>query len=213
MHNEVLRLQPSSWSSRCQHGMGKRRCNYSTATMVLNFGVSALSLALAYGYSAITVASYGPAVWAPGSLSGDLQASLQNSGNITGQFTVAVSSCTSGASVATSSITLTVRVSATGLFQFPVGEAHWSLPSLLDPHQARSAQQMLLARSRGAQRGNCDLQPCCEWLQPANAARDLNHFRSDPCFATATAGSAPTTALHHLPLFERQHQLLRGTSF
>ena len=193
--------------------MGKRRCNYSTATLVLNFEVGASSLALAYGYSAITLASYGPAVWAPGSLSGVLQASLQNSGNITGQFTVAVSSCTSGASVATSSITLAVRVGATGLFQFPVGESQWSPPSLLEPRQACSAQQMLLACSGGAKRGNCDLQPCCEWLQPANAARHLNHFHSDPSFATAAAGLAPTSALHHLPLSECQHQLLGGGSF
>ena len=193
--------------------MGKRRCNYSTATLVLNFGVSASSLALAYGYSAITLASYGPAVWAPGSLSGVLQASLQNSGNITGQFTVAVSSCTSGASVATSSITLTVGVGATGLFHFPVGESHWSPSSLWEPHQARSAQQMLLACSCSAKRGNCDMQPCCQWLQPADAARHLDHFHSDSFFATTTARPAPTTTLHHLPLSERQHQLFGCRSF
>lgn len=102
--------------------MGCRRCNYTGADVYLavELGANVNSLPLVYGFSRISITGYGPAAWVAGSLSGSLETRLQNTGNVTGQFTLTRSSCTAGSAAAPSSITLTAGVGQTIRFSFAV---------------------------------------------------------------------------------------------
>ena len=100
------------------------RCNYLYSYLYLNISFDPTVYGLVYGYSSITLISSGADPWTPGSLTGTLSVTLQNSGNVTGQFTVTPNGCSGSGNPAVSggAIGASVGASTSADFSFAVSE-------------------------------------------------------------------------------------------